>query len=251
MSYIVLSRADAEVRGCRELLDGVVDGTRGALLPEEFSMYFSGTRFAEYPTEGEARQAIAIGAAPAGFVIHPGGDVTRYRYGYSVDDRCGMDFFESSRPVDTGTGQASVSSMSATSKRVGVAVIVRDRDGRYLMHQRRAGASCDVGMWGVPGGHLECGETVLEAAVREFREETGCELGHASVVAVFDTTNWVTFVVRGRCEGKPVRPDSERDKADEWQWLGSGEVESLRDRGLMQTGLKLWFSGDVGVVSAR
>lgn len=31
----------------------------------------------------------------------------------------------------------------------------------------------DAGLWGFPGGHVEPGETALDAAVRELAEETG------------------------------------------------------------------------------
>lgn len=43
--------------------------------------------------------------------------------------------------------------------------------GRLLLAQR--GKAPDRGLWGFPGGHVEPGETALEAAARELREETG------------------------------------------------------------------------------
>lgn len=45
------------------------------------------------------------------------------------------------------------------------------RQGRLLL-ARRANPP-DTGYWGFPGGHIESGETLLNAAVRELREETG------------------------------------------------------------------------------
>ena len=44
------------------------------------------------------------------------------------------------------------------------------------------------GNWGLPKGHLEGGETPVEAAVREVAEETG--LGDLSVVAQLPTIDW-------------------------------------------------------------
>ena len=52
----------------------------------------------------------------------------------------------------------------------GVRIIVLDRDQRILMvrqhHQERY-------VWTVPGGAIEPGETSMEAAAREVKEETG------------------------------------------------------------------------------
>ncbi len=55
--------------------------------------------------------------------------------------------------------------------RVGVAAVVTDGDGRWLV-LRRAGAH-GAGTWGLPGGHQEFGESPERTAVREVAEETG------------------------------------------------------------------------------
>lgn len=57
-----------------------------------------------------------------------------------------------------------------TAPRLG-AIAVLVRDGHVLLVQR--GKEPDQGLWGFPGGHVELGETGLEAAVRELAEETG------------------------------------------------------------------------------
>lgn len=53
---------------------------------------------------------------------------------------------------------------------VGIAVAARCPDGRWLLIKRS-----DTGEWALPGGTLEWGETLAQAARRELREETGVE----------------------------------------------------------------------------
>ena len=66
---------------------------------------------------------------------------------------------------------------------VAVGVLLLDGD-RVLLVQRATPPS--VGKWTVPGGKVELGETLEEAAARELAEETGlaCELG--PIVEVLD-----------------------------------------------------------------
>ena len=46
--------------------------------------------------------------------------------------------------------------------------ILADEEGRVLLQLRG-----DKKTWAIPGGAMELGETSLQAAVREFHEETG------------------------------------------------------------------------------
>lgn len=53
------------------------------------------------------------------------------------------------------------------------AVLV-EQEGKYLLCRRNK--SSGFGMWVIPGGGVDFGETIQEAAVREIREETGLEV---------------------------------------------------------------------------
>ena len=63
--------------------------------------------------------------------------------------------------------------------RPGVSAIIRTSEGVLL--QRRS----DNGLWGLPGGSVEPGESVSEALVREVMEETGLEVAPVRLVGVY------------------------------------------------------------------
>ena len=66
--------------------------------------------------------------------------------------------------------------------RLGVSACIW-RDGRVLMVQR---AKPPVGIWAFPGGHVEPGETLQEAAARELMEETGMTAEFTALVGLYD-----------------------------------------------------------------
>ncbi|GAB3952865.1 NUDIX hydrolase [Kribbella albertanoniae] len=68
--------------------------------------------------------------------------------------------------------------------RVVPAAYVVLRRGDEVLMMLRANTGYMDGYWAVPAGHVEAGESVLEAAVREVREEVGVEIDPADLVPV-------------------------------------------------------------------
>ncbi|WP_104107443.1 NUDIX domain-containing protein [Nocardioides sp. 616] len=71
-------------------------------------------------------------------------------------------------------------------------VILVDPRGWLLLQERDEHPVIDPDRWGLPGGHVEPGETFAQAAHRELAEETGVEL------AAGDLAFWGEFRVDHR-----------------------------------------------------
>lgn len=64
--------------------------------------------------------------------------------------------------------------------RLHVAVLVRNSNGAILMEKRQ-----DCGLWGIPGGKVEPGESVCQAACREIMEETGLSIKVIRLLGIY------------------------------------------------------------------
>ncbi|HYC55841.1 MAG TPA: NUDIX hydrolase [Candidatus Binatia bacterium] len=116
--------------------------------------------------------------------------------------------------------------------RVAVGAVVV-RDGRVLLVER--GKSPSSGMWAVPGGSVELGESLAQAVEREVMEETGVTVLAGDVVHAFDA------VVRdqdGRVRFHYVIVDLEAayvageavaaGDASDARWFRSSELDGVR-----------------------
>ena len=66
---------------------------------------------------------------------------------------------------------------------VGVGAVIVD-SGRVLLVQR--GTEPALGRWSIPGGLVEVGESLSEAAAREAREETGLQVEPIELIELLD-----------------------------------------------------------------
>lgn len=66
--------------------------------------------------------------------------------------------------------------------RCGVAALITDEADRVLLTRRS-----DNGRWCLPGGHVDAGENVAEACVREVLEETGLDVLPLKLIGVYST----------------------------------------------------------------
>ncbi|MDE0582886.1 HAD-IIA family hydrolase [Planococcus sp. A6] len=64
--------------------------------------------------------------------------------------------------------------------KAGVAGIIFDKAQHVLLMKR-----ADNGLWGIPSGHVEPGETVEEAIIREISEETGLKVKVNRLIGVY------------------------------------------------------------------
>lgn len=73
----------------------------------------------------------------------------------------------------------------ATAIRPSVSAVIRNGEGHVLLGRR-----ADSGEWGLPGGNVEIGESVVEALRREVHEETGLEVALVRLVGLYSDPAW-------------------------------------------------------------
>jgi 8-oxo-dGTP diphosphatase len=113
---------------------------------------------------------------------------------------------------------------------LGVSVAVW-RDGKVLLVQR--GHAPWRGAWSLPGGRVERGEKLTEAAARELAEETGLRLTTPHLVEALDAidrtedgsvrAHYVIVVFAGAADGTPVAASD----AAAVGWYTLDEVDAL------------------------
>jgi 8-oxo-dGTP diphosphatase len=111
-----------------------------------------------------------------------------------------------------------------------VGAIVHDAHGRLLLVRRRNAPA--RGLWSVPGGRVEAGESAAAAVVRELEEETALRVVPAELVGVverqgagvvYEIADYRAHLADG------VDPASARagDDAEEVGWFAADDIDRL------------------------
>jgi ADP-ribose pyrophosphatase YjhB (NUDIX family) len=114
-----------------------------------------------------------------------------------------------------------------------VTVAVRDDAGRILLVHK-----IDNDYWALPGGAVDLGESVVDAAVREIAEETGVTIGLGGLVGIYSDPGHVmayddgeirqqfSICFHARLIAGVARQDDTEVKAV--QWVDPSDVPSLK-----------------------
>jgi 8-oxo-dGTP diphosphatase len=93
----------------------------------------------------------------------------------------------------------------------------------HILLGQRQNTGFEDGKFHVPAGHLEAEETVIDALIREAREELGISIKHEQVIFVhvmhhksIEGRTGLFFIVR---EWEGEVQNMERDKCKELQWF--------------------------------
>lgn len=113
-----------------------------------------------------------------------------------------------------------------------VNVVVADDAGRILLIRRT-----DNGNWAVPGGAIDLGESMIDAAVRETQEETGIDCEITGLVGIFTDPRHVihytsndevrqefSIMLTGRAVGGQPTPSNE---TSEVRWIEPKRLPEL------------------------
>jgi len=108
-----------------------------------------------------------------------------------------------------------------------VGAVIKDGRGRLLLIKR--GHAPGAGLWSLPGGRIEPGETDAEALVREIREETGLTIEAGQLIGtvrrptqdggVLDIRDYEATVTGGTLRAG--------DDAADARWVAASELETL------------------------
>ena len=108
-----------------------------------------------------------------------------------------------------------------------VGAVIKDDRGRLLLIKR--GHAPGAGLWSLPGGRIEPGETDAEALVREMREETGLVIEAGQLIGtvrrpaqdggLLDIRDYAATVTGGTLRAG--------DDAADARWVAASELEIL------------------------
>jgi 8-oxo-dGTP pyrophosphatase MutT (NUDIX family) len=125
---------------------------------------------------------------------------------------------------------------------------VLERDGKFLLVEEE---TADGIRYNQPAGHLECGESLFDAAIRETQEETAYTFVPQYLVGVYHWHNeakditYLRFAFGGVITGyEPLRPLDKGIIAAHWLTLDEIRALSSRHRSpLILRGIDDWLAG--------
>jgi 8-oxo-dGTP pyrophosphatase MutT (NUDIX family) len=116
--------------------------------------------------------------------------------------------------------------------KVAAGCVIRQNDGKYLLVQEMQ--PMVYGLWNIPAGHVDKGESIEEAAVREVKEETGYEVELGNKIGIYHEIietpirhAFTATIIGGELK---VQADEILDA----KWLSFNEITTMKHEGKLR-----------------
>ena len=113
---------------------------------------------------------------------------------------------------------------------VGVKILLKNKEGKYLLVRRPAEKYPEVGAkWDIVGGRIDPGSTLVDNLKREVMEETGLEINgkpkliEAQDILRVEGRHVLRLTYIGEADGEVVISDEH----DQYGWFSIEEIEKL------------------------
>ncbi len=116
--------------------------------------------------------------------------------------------------------------------RVVAGCVIRREDGKYLLVQEKQHKV--YGLWNIPAGHVDRGETIESAAVREVKEESGYSVRLGEKIDIYHESVdspvchiFIASIVGGELN---IQPEEILDAG----WFGYNEISTMKQDGKLR-----------------
>ncbi|MCX6755510.1 MAG: NUDIX domain-containing protein [Candidatus Nomurabacteria bacterium] len=112
---------------------------------------------------------------------------------------------------------------------VAVGVVIKQNDKYLLVQEKKPSA---YGLWCLPAGRVDIGESIEQAAIREVKEETGYDIELIKELAVFHPMTNPTEAVKHAFEAKIIGGELNfpKDEMLDARWFTFEEIKQMEDK---------------------
>lgn len=110
-----------------------------------------------------------------------------------------------------------------------------EKNGKVILVQE-AKEKC-YGKWNIPAGHLDVNESITSGAIREIKEETGCDVEITGILSIFNEVRENDIFLGMVFSTKLINEDIKYDKNEilDVKWYDIDEVLNNMDDKLRNT----------------
>ena len=119
---------------------------------------------------------------------------------------------------------------------------IMNSKGEFLMQKRSANKRMFPNMWSQTGGGVEVGETSLEGALRECKEELGIDIPKEKIEFILSFKRNFVDVWLVKCDFDISKLVLQEEEVAEVKWMRIEEIKKLMEENKLAPSIDIYFN---------